>query len=213
MSGFQVWNQAGALTVDSDNRHTVVNGQFTPTYIDVGAYGGATPFGDWKQLGYLHPNYYPKANQLTWFRLAAGAWCFPGAWLFQPGTVQMITTSRVLPLQSGYLDVFDANGNLIWSAMGASDMPRVMDILNITSAPNNVVSGINLSYSPWICLGPCPGNFSYDGETRGFCGLLFKWTGGTLQWCWVQEHQMTFDQVYGGKGGRVTIPLAIFNGR
>lgn len=34
-------------------------------------------------------------------------------------------------VQSGYLDVFDANGNLIWSAASAEKVPRVVQVINI----------------------------------------------------------------------------------
>ena len=212
MSGFQVWNAAGALTIDSNFRHTTVTRQWTPGIIDVGAYNASLPFGNLSALGYLNPVEYPTPNQLYWVRLNAGAWCIPGAWMFQPGTFQFISTSRVTALQTGILDVYDATGALIWDAKSAQDMPRTQTVLNITSAPDNVIQSVRPGFSPWFLMGACPGNVDDDGETLAYSGLTVQWTGIEFRWAWIRRLQKTFDQVFSGKGG-VRIPLATFTGR
>lgn len=212
MSGFQVWNEAGALTIDSDNRHTIVTAQSTPGLTDVGVYGGATPFGDWKELGYLTPSAMPVQNNLYWIRLNTNAWCFPGAWMFKPGTFQIITTSRTQALTSGILDVYNSAGGLIWSAVSAQNMPRTRQIISITSAADNAVASVTPGFSPWFLMGACPGNYSFDGETTGYSGLIFRWTGTQLQYAWVRNNQKTFAETFGGRGG-LRIPLAEFPGR
>lgn len=213
MSGFAVWNQAGFQTINSDQRHTVLVNAYTPPLIDVGAVDGNTPFGRFVQLGWLHPNYYPTPNNLYWFRLNAGAWCFPGAWMFQPNTVQFCVTSRVQALNSGYLDVMDGGGNLIWSANSAANMPRILSLLDINGGVDSAVQGMQPGFSPWILMGACPGNFSVEEVSNGYSGLIFRWDGATLQTYWVRLNQNgTFANTFGDKGG-LRIPLAYFNGR
>jgi hypothetical protein len=43
----------------------------------------------------------------------------------------MIRTARNIGMQSGYLDVFDSSGSLIWSAASASSMPRVVGFFDV----------------------------------------------------------------------------------
>lgn len=213
MSGFAVWNQAGYQTINSDQRHTVLVNAYNPTLIDIGAVAANTPFGNLNALGSLNPNYYPQPNNLYWFRLNAGSWCFPGAWYFQPGTVQFCVTSRVQALQSGYLDVYDAAGGLIWSANSAANMPRVRNLFDIPAGVDSAPQGIAPGFSPWILMGACPGNVSVDDASVGFSGLVFRWDGGTLQCQWARKNQSaTFANTFGDKGG-LRIPLAYFNGR
>lgn len=212
MSGFQLFNEQGATMVDSDYRHTVTTRSYVPGLIDVGAYAGATPFGDWSELGYLTPAEYPQENNLYWVRInAVNGWCFPGAWMFKPGTFQVITTSRVAALTSGFLDVYNASGGLVWSAASAGSMPRTRQIVRITSAADNAVASVTPGFSPWFLMGSVPGNFSYDGETTGYSGFVVRWTGSQFQYAWVRRNQSTFSTVYNGRGG-VNIPLAQFTG-
>lgn len=213
MSGFMVWNESGVVTINSDQRHTVVTGQKSPGIIDVGGIAGATPFGDLKDLGNLTPADYPVENNIYWFRLNTNAWCFPGAWMFKPGTVQIITSSRTAAMTSGLLDVYNASGGLIWSAVSAQQMPRTRQIVRVTAAADNAVASVTPGFSPWILLGACPGNASYDGETTGYAGMVFRWTGTQLQYAWIRKNQPgTFAATFGGRGG-LNIPLAEFPGR
>lgn len=214
MSGFQVWNADGALTIDSDYRHTTLTGNIIrPSLIDVGAYGGSTPFGDWVELGYLPASAQPKANQLTWVRITTNnGWCFPGAWLFKPGTFQMATTSRLTALESGFLDVFDASGAMIWTAKSTKDTPRIRNLIKVSSAADNAVASVALDYSPWFLMSGLPGNISDDGTTIGYSGFLVRWTGTNFQYVWVRQNQSTYATIYGSRGG-VAIALAEFPGR
>ena len=213
MSGFQVWNDAGVVTINSDDRHPLVTAQVSPAMVDIGSIGGVTPFGNLSALGYLPISAYPKAGNMYWFRLNTGAWCFPGAWMFQNGTVQMITASRTAALTSGILDVYNAAGGLIWSAVSAQQMPRTRQIIRVTAAADNAVASVTPGFSPWILMGACPGNASYDGETTGYAGMVFRWTGSVLQYAWIRQNQPgTFAATFGGRGG-LNIPLALFPGR
>jgi hypothetical protein len=76
----------------------------------------------------------------------------------------MIRTTRNIGMQSGYLDVFDSAGNLIWSAASASKMPGllVFDVPANYDLQNNTFA-LNLSFNPWILVNNCPGNLSDDG--------------------------------------------------
>lgn len=213
MTGFAVWNEAGYQTINSDQRHTILVNAYAAPLIDVGGVGGNTPFGNLNALGFLHPNYYPTPNNLYWFRISAGSWCFPGAWMFQNGTVEFCVTSRVQAINSGYLDVYDVNGSLVWSANSAANMPRVRYLFDIGGGVDSSPQGIQPGFSPWVLMGACPGNVSVDEASVGFSGLVFRWDGSTLQCQWTRQNQPgTYANTFGDKGG-LRIPIAYFNGR
>lgn len=212
MSGFEVTNQNGVVTINSDQRHTVVIASGAPTMDNfTGDMDRSTPFGNLNVLSALAQASYPRSNNLYWFRMNAGAWSFPGAWYFQRGTINFVTTSRVQALTSGYLDVFDSSGALIWSAISAANMPRVQTVLNIQAMNTDQVYSVSLSYNPYILLGACPGEASDDGTVAGQSGILMRWTGSQLQYTWTNQYGKTFAEVFGGRGG-LKIPLAVFNG-
>lgn len=212
MSGFEVTNEDGAVTINSDQRHTVVIADGQPSLAATGDMNRSTPFGNLSELAPFLPASYPRSNNLYWFKMNSGAWSFPGAWYFKPGTVRIVTTSRVQAISSGFLDVYDENGSIIWSANSAGNMPRIQSILNIQEMNTDQVYSVNLSFNPYILLGACPGEASDDGTVAGQSGVLFRWTGTQLQYTWTNRLGRTFAQVFGGRGG-LKIPLATFNGR
>jgi hypothetical protein len=55
----------------------------------------------------------------------------PGAEILEDYAGMMIRTSRNAALESGYLDVFNGAGELIWSAVSASKMPRIMGFFDV----------------------------------------------------------------------------------
>lgn len=212
MSGFQVWNEAGALTIDSDYRHTVFTRQWAPGIGPTGDYNIATPFGNTSELGFLNTDEWVKPDLLYWVRLNTNAWCFPGAWMFKPGTVQFLTTSRVQALQSGIMDVYNPSGGLIWSAASAGNMPRVRTLVSVPAAVDTAVQAVTPGFSPWFLLGACPGNLSDDGVVIGYAGLVVQWNGTQFRYQWIRQNQKTFAQTFSGRGG-LKIPLAQFVGR
>ena len=124
----------------------------------------------------------------------------------------MIRTSRSVGMQSGYLDVFDSAGNLIWSAASASKMPRVVGFFDVPAnydLQNNTFA-VNLSFNPWILVNNCPGNLSDDGTVVGYSGIVLKWTGSQLQGRYITKNQRNWSQTLQGRGLR--IPIAQFVG-
>jgi hypothetical protein len=115
-------------------------------------------------------------------------------------------------MQSGYLDVFDTGGNLIWSAASASKMPRVVGFFDVPAnydLQNNTLS-VSLSFNPWILVNNCPGNLSDDGTVTGYSGIVLKWTGSQLQGRYISKNQRSWSQTFQGRGLR--IPIAQFVG-
>ncbi|HDR2410165.1 TPA: hypothetical protein QCH83_002322, partial [Enterobacter bugandensis] len=135
-----------------------------------------------------------------------------GADLLEDNAGSMIRTSRNVGMQSGYLDVFDSAGNLIWSAASASKMPRVVGFFDVPAnydLQNNTFA-INLSFNPWILVNNCPGNLSDDGTVVGYSGIVLKWTGSQLQGRYITKNQRNWSQTLQGRGLR--IPIAQFVG-
>jgi hypothetical protein len=214
MSGFQCYNDAGKLTIDSDNR-AIVTSQVKAmgTLSDTGYYQINSSFGNGSTLGFLGTNFFP-ASGLRWFQLQSnGRYCFPGAYLYEAGTGRFMLSNRTVVLTSGYLDVCNSAGNLIWSAASAGTMPRVRGFFTIP-AGHDLGTALTVTSpfaDPWICVSQCVGNVSDDGTVTGYSGMLIKRnssTSFTLQY--VNQYQMSYTAAMGS--AQVQIALASFTG-
>ncbi|HBM7602604.1 TPA: hypothetical protein LZ355_004811 [Enterobacter asburiae] len=212
MSGFEVYNSAGKLLVDSQNRSTLFYDQRSLGAVtEKGFYRVDSPFGDGSSLGFTQQQFWNDGN-LRWLQLDANKYGLPGADLLEDNAGRMIRTTRNIGMQSGYLDVFDAGGNLIWSAASASKMPRVVGFFDVPASydlQNNTFT-INLGFNPWILVNNCPGNLSDDGGATGYSGIALKWTGSQLQGRYISKNQRNWSQTLQGRGLR--IPIAQFVG-
>ena len=212
MSGFEVYNSAGKLLVDSQNRSTLFYDQRALGAVtDKGAYLVNSPFGDGSTLGFTQQSLWID-GRLRWLQLGTNKYGFPGADMLEDNAGSMIRTARNIGLQSGYLDVFDSGGSLIWSAASASKMPRVVGFFDVPAnydLQNNTFS-LSLSFNPWILVNNCPGNLSDDGTVVGYSGVVLKWTGSQLQGRYISNKQRNWSQTFQGRGLR--IPIAQFVG-
>lgn len=212
MSGFEVYNSAGKLLVDSQNRSTLFYDQRSLGAVtEKGFYRVDSPFGDGSTLGFTQQQFWNDGN-LRWLQLDANKYGLPGADLLEDNAGRMIRTTRNIGMQSGYLDVFDAGGNLIWSAASASKMPRVVGFFDVPASydlQNNTFT-INLGFNPWILINNCPGNLSDDGGATSYSGIALRWTGSQLQGRYISKNQRNWSQILQGRGLR--IPIAQFVG-
>ncbi|MEO3322718.1 hypothetical protein ABHD20_08865 [Enterobacter cloacae] len=212
MSGFEVYNSAGKLLVDSQNRSTLFYDQRALGAVtDKGAYRVNSPFGDGSTLGFTQQSFW-NDGRLRWLQLGTNKYGFPGADMLEDNAGSMIRTARNIGIQSGYLDVFDSAGSLIWSAASASKMPRVVGLFDVPAnydLQNNTFS-VSLSFNPWILVNNCPGNLSDDGTVVGYSGVVLKWTGSQLQGRYISNNQRSWSQTFQGRGLR--IPIAQFVG-
>ncbi|MEE9660749.1 hypothetical protein [Enterobacter cloacae complex sp. CARB60] len=212
MSGFEVYNSDGKLLVDSQNRSTLFYDQRTLGAVtDKGAYRVNSPFGDGSTLGFT-PQSFWNDGRLRWLQLGTNKYGFPGADMLEDNAGSMIRTARNISMQSGYLDVFDSAGTLIWSAASASRMPRVVGFFDVPAnfdLQNNTFS-VSLGFSPWILVNNCPGNLSDDGTAVGYSGVVLKWTGSQLQGRYISNNQRNWSQTFQTRGLR--IPIAQFVG-
>ncbi|MGQ7173018.1 hypothetical protein ACUOCP_48345, partial [Escherichia sp. R-CC3] len=96
-----------------------------------------------------------------WLQLGTNKYGLPGADLLEDNAGSMIRTARNIGMQSGYLDILDSSGNIIWSAVSASKMPRVVgffdvpanyDLQNNTFIITQVPRAVVNEY-PWIEAG------------------------------------------------------------
>ena len=212
MSGFEVYNGSGKLLVDSQNRSTLFYDQrLIGAVTDKGFYRVDSPFGDGSTLGHTQQQFWNDGS-LRWLQLDANKYGLPGANLLEDNAGRMIRTARNIGMQSGYLDVFDSSGSLIWSAASASSMPRVVGFFNVPAnydLQNNTLA-INLTFNPWILINNCPGNITTDGIVGGYSGIVLKWTGSQLQGRYISKNQRSWSQTIQGRGLR--IPIAQFVG-
>ncbi|BDD50704.1 MULTISPECIES: hypothetical protein [Phytobacter] len=212
MSGFEVYNGSGKLLVDSQNRSTLFYDQrLIGAVTDKGFYRVDSPFGDGSTLGHTQQQFWNDGS-LRWLQLDANKYGLPGANLLEDNAGRMIRTARNIGMQSGYLDVFDSSGSLIWSAASASSMPRVVGFFDVPAnydLQNNTLA-INLTFNPWILINNCPGNITTDGIVGGYSGIVLKWTGSQLQGRYISKNQRSWSQTIQGRGLR--IPIAQFVG-
>lgn len=212
MSGFQAFNAAGKLQVDGTYKPAMIS-----QYVNIGGlwdqgyYQINNPFGDAYSFGSLPQNFYPNPST-RWVRLNAGAFCFPGAEAFQPNSGQMMISTASVGVSSGYLDVFDPSGNLIWSAVSASAVPRIIDFIDVPAGYDlqNNTWVKNLSFQPWFLMNAFPGNISDDGSVIGYSGVVIRWDGSQIQVRYISQYQNSYMTALGGIG--LKIPLAYFTG-
>ena len=214
MSGLQIYNSAGALTIDSENK-SVVTSQYKGmgSLSDVGYYQLVNSLGGQYTTGFLAQSFFPVSG-LRWFRcLSDGALSFPGALMYTPGTGDFLITSNTNAIASGYCDVFNASGQLIWSAVAASSMPRMVGFFSVPSS-HDLSTPLTLSSpiaNPWICVSQCPGNLSDDGNTTGYSGIMIRRDNAstyTLQY--ISKNQNSYRTAMGSNG--FNIALAYFTG-
>jgi len=214
MSGFEVYNSNGALTIDSDNKSIVMSTvKAMGGLSDTGFYRFSSDFGDGGNLGFLASDFFP-AEGLRWYQPQVnGSYCFPGASLYQVNTGRFMLSSNTAGIQSGYLDVFNAAGQLTWSAASAGTMPRIMDFFTVPSSHDLATTlTLNTAFAdPWICISQCPGNISSDGTQGGYSGLLIRRLSSTqYQLQYINRFQKNYRTTMGNGGLRIA--LAYFTG-
>lgn len=214
MSGFEVFNNAGVVQINSDQKHSIFDSIYTPGMLNTGDYNLATKFGNISELAYLNANSTKRDGFLHWIQFTGNnQWGFPGSDLFKPGSIRVIRTSRSKGHTSGYCDVFDASGQLIWSAVSASTMPRIIGFLEVAGNYNlmdNIVS-VTPGFNPFFLWESCCGEMSTDGVVSGYSGNLMRWTGSQLQTTWIVRNQRNFNEIFNGRGN-LKIPYARFQG-
>ncbi|ELY2743505.1 hypothetical protein SMC28_004218 [Cronobacter turicensis] len=195
MSGFEVRNSAGSVTVNSDySSPRLLRYEATPKMGTTGDWGGTIPdMGKLESLSALEDSViyengkyrqnYHKPGQLMWFRLGVGAWGLPGADYFIPNQVNLAFTSMSAPIESGYLDVFDGSGKLIWSAKSAATTPRITGFINVPAGFDLLTRTLSVSVPgrPFFPSDMFPGLLSDNGEgVGGRSSLAIKQQSGSV---------------------------------
>lgn len=216
MSGFQSFNQYGALQIDGTNKSvstSVYLGRLG--VIDVGSvvFVGGTAFGNGTALGWL-TNPLPSYGTNWWRPTVNGAWAMPGSGLFTPNSGDFMNSSARNSLQSGICDVFSPSGELVWSAVSAGSMPRIQGFITVP-AGQNLASMMQITSpipNPWICISQCPGESSEAGEgTGGYSGVIIRRVNEiTFQIQYINRFQKNYSQAMGGLEYKIC--LASFTG-
>ncbi len=213
MSGFEVRNSAGALTINSDYRAPLLSSSAAVRTDSVGDFDMDIPgFGNLKQLGWILDNTLFAPGQLSWFRLNVNGWGLPGAQYFLPGTAVIAKTRTDIAWQSGYLDVFNSSGELIWSARSAARMPRVLGFITIPAGfdlQNNTFSAA-VPGTPYYLLEIMPGALSEDQEGVGAKnGIVIKQLSGSVIMRYINQNGRNYrDTPLYSRGFR--LPYAVF---
>lgn len=217
MSGYQIYNSAGALVIDSDFFGNYIRDSATYAGIDdPGIYNITTPLGNSSDMGYVQ-NPFSLDKNLQWFKFNEGAkavFCNGNYPLMTANAGRMARTCFDVPIESGYRDVFNSSGQLVWSAVSAAKIPRVLGFFDIPAGfdlDNNVYTQ-NIGTNTWILASNCPANLSYgdsEGSVTGYSGLFFRYSGGNLQVIWISQKQSTWANTMKPYGLR--IPYAVMS--
>lgn len=217
MSGFEVRNADGAVTVNSDYKSPLFSSYVaSPRMESVGAVDGNVPgFGRLRELAPfligLDVTYQP--GQLNWFRMSVGGWGLPGAGYFVPGKVNIAKTRIDVAAQSGYLDVFDSSGKLIWSAKSAATMPRILGFLTVPpnyDLEDNILT-IPVPGTPFMPLECFMGAINEDNEGVGAKnGIVIKQQSGSVILRYINQNGKSYNKtpVY-SRGYK--IPYGVFS--
>lgn len=213
MSGYQYYNAAGALVIDSDYKGTYFRDIINYTNItDIGYFNIRCQLGDSVDMGYVAAA--PVLDgSLKWFKPNNNARIFfNGNTDWATVNAGVIARSRSdIPVESGYRDIFNSSGELIWSAVMASKIPRIIGFFDIPANfdLDNSVYSQNIGTNTFILSSALAyGNIYTDELTTGFSGVYFKYVNGVLQCQWVNQLQNTWASTLRPYGLR--IPYAIF---
>ncbi len=216
MSGFEYYNSHGVLTIDSNNKSIGISQYMgNPGLIDIGSvrFVSGTAFGDGSNLGWLPDNFFPSSGMRWWRPLANGGWGMPGGGLYTPGSGDFMVTSPYTALQSGFLDVFDGGGNLVWSAASAGSMPRIIEFFSV-GAGYDLTNGATFQTSfanPWICSSQWPGESSGAGDSGGYSGIIIRRNNAqNFTLYYINRNQNNYLTAMGNYG--INIALAYFTG-
>lgn len=201
MSGFEVRNDDGIVTVNSDYTSPLFSSYVASPRMDtVGGIDGDVPgFGRLRELAPFldEPNAIHQPGQLNWFRMPVGGWGLPGASWFVPGKVNLAKTRTDVAVQSGFMDVFDSSGKLIWSAKSAATMPRILGFLTIPpnyDLQNNTLT-IAVSGTPFMPLESFMGAISEDQEGVGAKnGIVIKQQSGSVILRYINQNGKNYTQ-------------------
>ncbi|RBP12441.1 hypothetical protein [Pseudocitrobacter faecalis] len=209
MSGFQSFNTAGAKVVDSDFYGTYYrDSKVYSTISDTGYFEISTPLGNGTDMGFAI-NPFPYNNDLQWFKFNNNAKVIFGYPYMTANAGTMARTGYDVTTTSGYVDVFNAQGKLVWSAVTAAKIPRVTGFFEIPANYDldNKAYSQSIGTNSWLLASDCPGNLNTDGTVSGYSGLFFKFSGGMLQAVWINRNQVSWANTLKPYG--LKIPFAI----
>ena len=196
MSGFEVNNMYGGTILSDTFKHYGLILQQPITTITDAAVGKGTsssgivmaaPFTQATSIGYPDiRNTLPTGTMSLFNPVDGGEFC--GKYWYAPNAGTIYHLGQEYPKQSGYLDVFDGSGNLIWSALSAKNVPRITGIFQVTA--QQLLDGISLNVgsNPYILMNTLPSLFAPGPQGTGVRGGVFgRYSNNTLQlWfgCW-----------------------------
>ena len=212
MSGLQIFNSAGAVVIDSDFKGTYFRDSFNYTGItDTGYYDIKCSLGNSVDMGFVAAT--PAVDgSLKWFKPNNNArFFFAGQKDWATANAGVIGRTRSdMPMQSGYRDIFNSSGELVWSAVMAARIPRIIGFFDIPAnfdLDNSVYSQAIGTNTFILASALAYGNIFDDGTNTGYSGIYFRFSNGTLQAQWVSKLQHTWAATLKPYGLR--IPYAI----
>ncbi|ELY4215877.1 hypothetical protein SMY84_001767 [Cronobacter turicensis] len=219
MSGFEIRNDKGAITVNSDFTSPRLQRRITSPRWDIGYFDMDIPgIGNLNELRSAYETVgntfvdWHQPGQIVWCRFAVGGWGMPGIHSYTPGKVDLAFTRLDVAVQSGYLDVFNSSGSLIWSAISAQATPRITGFIEVPAGYDlgkNTLS-LPVTGTPFLPTDMFPGMLSEDQEgVGGKLGIAIKQYSGYFSLRYISQNTPNYrDLPLFSRGFR--IPYATF---
>lgn len=188
MTGFSLFNSSGHSLIDGESRTTRVTRTQTISAVSgVGEVPIPNPFVPSNSFGNI--SFFENPPSPLWLRLGAGKAAFMGGGFMSNGGT-LAVTRKDAPISSGYLDVFDASGQLVWSAVSANSTPRIKGLIRLNAATPIDDGAVHTVYvgatPPWVLTSTLAGDINVDESGTIYAGLVVYYDGANLKFSWVR---------------------------
>ena len=183
MSGFEVRNDRGEVIVSSDIKMFTEVARQAITTVN-GWYRQQSPIID-KPIGVagLPDLGIPNLLTLLDFSKTGGSVCGCGNVYYSANAGSLVHLSGDALPESGFLDIHNEDGHLVWSAKTAGKVPRISRVVHLTYAQLTASASFNIASGELMMLNhlvayQLPGAGNHGGAKHG--GLYWKKSGNVM---------------------------------
>lgn len=181
MAHFEIYNEQGELIVSESVNNLGTLATETITTLKQGWYANSTlqaPAWFDKQLGI--PGFAIVDNMpMGIFKFNEGG-CACGADYYSANSGTMYWIGENYSKTLGYLDIYDEQGSLIWSAESAAKVPRVTNVINLTA--QQITNGVTIDIGDQLVMMNNMPSIMRPGPINSLTvgGMYMKFSNGKL---------------------------------
>ncbi|AGY48125.1 hypothetical protein Presley_58 [Acinetobacter phage Presley] len=190
MSGFEVRNVLGEVIVSDTMKHlgiileqdiTTIDGAVVGTGTTMSNVVMAPSFIKTKYLGYPSLRNTLPDGTITLYKPIEGGE-FAGQYWYGENQGKLVFLGEDYQKVSGYLDVYDEQGELLWSANSAKNVPRIVKAYQLDAETLIAGTTVDVGLNPYIIMNSFPSLFAPGPMGTAVRGALFgRYENGKLQ--------------------------------